>query len=86
MTAKKPLKIRWRRIVTFLIAGYMCYWAGVSVDHMWTIAQQERTLNQRIAAVQEQNRVLTGDIRSLHNPKQLKRILTGQAPLPNAHP
>ncbi|MCL5116220.1 MAG: hypothetical protein M1272_03615 [Firmicutes bacterium] len=86
MTSKKTVRIRWRRIATFLIAAYLVYWSGVSIHHMWAISQQERALNQKIAAVQAQNRVLTQDVRTLHNPRKLREMLTGQAPLPSITP
>jgi len=84
MTQTKKLRIRWRRIVTMVIAAYLVYWCGVSVHHMLAIGQREAVLSQKIAMVRSQNYVLTNDIHSLHNPTQLKKILSGNAPLPNA--
>lgn len=81
--AKKALRINWRRIATFVILAYLIYWSGVSLHHMWVISQQQRALSQRIEAVKAQNHILRRDIHSLHNPTTLRKILTGQAPLPS---
>lgn len=86
MSGKKALRIRWRRIATFIILAYLLYWTGVSLHHILAIHRQERALSQRIAQVQAQNRMLARDIHTLHNPRQLKQILTGQAPLPSVDP
>ncbi|MCY0879633.1 MAG: hypothetical protein OWU84_11920 [Firmicutes bacterium] len=82
MTARRRWRFRWRRAVTLIIGAYLVYWAGVSVHHILAIRAEEQTLTRQIAVVRKDNRVLEGDIRALHNPRTLKRILTGQAPLP----
>lgn len=81
-TSKRKVRLRWRRIITWVILAYMLYWCGVSVHHIIAIRHQESTLQTQITQVKAQNRTLSGDIRQLHNPSDLKKILTGQAPLP----
>lgn len=83
MTAKRKIRFRWRQTVTLVIGTYLAYWCVVSLHHMVVIGQQQQTLYHQIAVVRAQNRVLTNDIRTLHNPAKLKQILTGQVPLPN---
>jgi cell division protein FtsB len=82
VTAKKRWRFRWRRAVTIVIGTYLVYWTVVSVHHILVIRQAEHTLDQQIAVVQEDNRALKADIHELHNRQMLKRILSGQAPLP----
>lgn len=82
-TSKPKLRFRWRRLATILIGGYLIYWTGVSLHHIVVIQQDQRALNQKIAAVRARNHVLTVDIRMLQNPAELKGMLTGKIPYPN---
>ncbi len=81
--AKPKLRFRWRRLATILIGLYLAYWCGVSVHHIWVIAQQEQALRNKISMVQAQNRALSSDVKVFNNPSQLKAMLSGKSPFPD---
>lgn len=82
-TSKRKLRFRWKKMATVVIGAYLVYWSGVSVHHILVIRHDEQSLNHKIAVIKAKNHVLTTDIHLLNNPVQLKRILSGQKPLPN---
>lgn len=82
MNPPKKVRFRWRRIITIVIGGYLLFWAGTSLGHIWTLSHQEAALRQNIIAEKSQNLRLHQDIHQLRQPSTLKAILTGRAPLP----
>jgi hypothetical protein len=46
--------------------------------------RQAQQLTSQMATVERQTRVLTADLKALHNPVTLKAMLTGRRPLPAA--
>ncbi len=83
MASKRKFRLRWRRMATILIGAYLVYWSGVSVHHIFAIRHDEQSLNHKIAVIRTRNHVLTMDLQLLNNSAKLKRILSGQMPLPN---
>ncbi len=76
------LRIRWRKLATILIVGYLGFWSAVSVGHIISLWNQEQVLNHQIAQTRTQNRALQAEILQLQQPATLKQILTGKQALP----
>lgn len=83
MIARPSARIRWKKIIGIVILGYFGFWMVDSAAHLWTLWQDEQVLKQKTATVIQQNRVLQHEIQQMHNPAQLKKMITGQVPFPN---
>ena len=76
-------RVRWGRLVLWIVAVDMFATAGVSGWHYLALRHQEAALAQHIAVVQQQSAVLRQEVRALNNPAELKLILTGRKKIPN---
>ncbi len=74
---------KWKRVVTVFVVGYLAFWSIESGLHMWVLSHDEATLVHHIQVVQSHNAQLNQDIRELHNPSLLKKMITGKMPVPN---
>lgn len=76
-------RIRWKKLLSVVLCTYFGFWMAVSLGHLWTLNQTIQGLDQKIAVVQQKDQVLRNEIGTLHNPSKLKKIITGQAPMPS---
>ena len=76
-------RLRWGRIVLWVVAVDMGVTAGISGWHYLALRHQEAALAQHIAVVQQQSRALRQEVQALKNPTQLRAILTGREKIPN---
>ena len=76
-------RVRWGRIVLWVVAVDMGATAGISGWHYLALRHQEAALAQHIAVVQQQSRALRQEVQALKNPTQLRAILTGREKIPN---
>lgn len=76
-------RVRWGRVVLWVVAVDMGVTAGISGWHYLLLRHQEAALAQHIAIVQQQSRVLRQEVQALRSPTQLKAILTGREKIPN---
>jgi hypothetical protein len=81
--AQRRVRIRWSRPLVLAVTLYVGAGAIVSGWHWWRLHQQALQLEAQIAAVDRSNRILQQDLTALHNPVTLRKMLTGQMPLPN---
>ena len=79
----KRVKIRGGRLAMIVIGLYSAIWIGISFSHMVVLWHDEQQWNHRIAVVQGEQNQLKADIRELHNPKALRKMIQGTAPIPN---
>ncbi len=83
-TALSRYRIRWTRIAFLAVGIYVGAGIFTSAHHWWILDQQAHQLSAQLAAVHHNNMILAHDLRQLHNPAVLRRMLAGEAPLPNA--
>lgn len=76
-------RVRWGRLVLWVVAADMAATAGMSGWHYLALRHQAAVLAQHVAVVQQQSGVLREEVRALNNPAQLKLILTGREKIPN---
>jgi hypothetical protein len=81
--AKRRLRIRWSKILVLVVTVYVAVGASVSAWHWWQLHREAGRLAAQIAAVDRTNRVLSEDLQAVNNPVLLRRMLTGQIPLPS---
>jgi hypothetical protein len=82
--ARTRVRIRWSRPLVLAVILYVGVGAVVSGWHWWHLHQEAVQLEVQIAAVDRSNYILQQDLSALHNPVTLRKMLTGQMPLPNA--
>lgn len=80
----RRIRIRWRKTAAMVIVGYLVFWSGDSLFHMWQLSQQEASYRQRIQETKRNSQILHHDIQKLHNPKIIKAIISGQQNIPKA--
>ena len=83
-TALGRFRFRWTRIAFLAVGIYVGVGVVTSAHHWWVLDQQAHQLSSQLAAVHHNTVILTNDLRQLHNPVALRRMLAGKAPLPNA--
>jgi cell division protein FtsB len=83
-TATRRIRIKWVRIAALAVTVYVGAGVVTSAWHWWRLDQQAHQLAAQIVVVQHNNAVLSHDLHEMRNPTTLRRMLSGQAPLPNA--
>lgn len=81
----RKIRVRWRRAATIGILSYLGFWSAISGVHMWNLWRAEARLNQQIHAVKMQNQLFQQDLTKLRNPAFVKKMVSGQVPVPNSN-
>jgi cell division protein FtsB len=76
---------KWKRLITLFALAYLGFWSIQSGLHIWVLSHDEASLTHNIQVVQSQDTRLNQDIRELRNPAMVKKMITGQIPVPNAN-
>ncbi len=74
---------KWKRLITVFVVGYLGFWSIQSGLHIWVLSHDEATIMHHIQVVQSENTRLKQDMQELHNPALVKKMITGQIPVPN---